>query len=60
MYKRQKSVTELSGIIPNPETTKVYEGIELCRKNDIDFILAVGGGAVIDSAKAIAAGAKLD
>ncbi|MFR9278489.1 MAG: iron-containing alcohol dehydrogenase [Ezakiella coagulans] len=55
-----KSVTELSGIIPNPETTKVYEGIELCRKNDIDFILAVGGGSVIDSAKAIAAGAKLD
>ena len=42
---------------PNPELNLVYEGIELCRNNNVDFILAVGGGSVIDSAKAIAAGA---
>ena len=39
-----KSVYELSGIMPNPRTEKVYEGIELCRKHKIDLILAVGGG----------------
>lgn len=49
--------TELGGVSPNPRSDLVYEGIELCRKNNIDFILAVGGGSVIDSAKAIAAGA---
>ena len=47
---------ELGGVQPNPRLSLVYEGIELCRENDIDFILAVGGGSVIDSAKAIAAG----
>ncbi|MBQ8660282.1 MAG: iron-containing alcohol dehydrogenase [Alphaproteobacteria bacterium] len=47
---------ELGGVAPNPRSGLVYEGIELCRKNNIDFILAVGGGSVIDSAKAIAAG----
>jgi alcohol dehydrogenase YqhD (iron-dependent ADH family) len=41
---------------PNPRSGLVYEGIELCRKEKIDFILAVGGGSAIDSAKAIAAG----
>lgn len=46
----------LAGVRPNPVDRLVYEGIELCRKEDIDFILAVGGGSVIDSAKAIAAG----
>ncbi|MBT3320391.1 MAG: iron-containing alcohol dehydrogenase [Clostridia bacterium] len=51
---------ELSGIKPNPEETKVYEGIEMCRSSDVDFILAVGGGSVIDTAKAIAAGVKYD
>jgi alcohol dehydrogenase len=48
--------TELSGVKPNPVLTKVREGINICRKNKIDFILAVGGGSVIDSAKAIAVG----
>lgn len=51
---------ELSGVQPNPRLTKVYEGIELCRKNNLDFVLAVGGGSVIDTAKAIALGVKLD
>ncbi len=47
---------ELGGVVPNPRDTKVYEGIELCRKENIDFILSVGGGSTIDSSKAIAAG----
>lgn len=51
---------ELGGVKPNPRSGLVYEGIELCKKNSIDFILAVGGGSAIDSAKAIAAGAKYD
>lgn len=46
----------LGGVHPNPRDTKVYEGIELCRKEGVDLILAVGGGSVIDSAKAIAIG----
>jgi Uncharacterized oxidoreductases, Fe-dependent alcohol dehydrogenase family len=47
---------KLGGVVPNPTDTKVYEGIELCRKEKVNFILAVGGGSVIDSAKAIALG----
>ena len=49
--------TELGGVKPNPRDTLVYEGIEICRKENIDFILSVGGGSCIDSAKGIAAGA---
>ncbi len=48
--------TELGGVQPNPIDTLVYKGIELCRQKKVDFILAVGGGSVIDSAKAIAMG----
>ncbi len=48
---------ELGGVRPNPRSGLVYEGIELCRKENVDFVLAVGGGSAIDSAKAIAAGA---
>ncbi len=51
---------ELGGVHPNPLDTKVYEGIDIVRKNNIDFILAVGGGSVIDSSKAIALGSKYD
>lgn len=51
---------ELGGVKPNPRSGLVYEGIELCRKENIDFILAVGGGSAIDSAKAVAAGAVYD
>lgn len=47
---------ELGGVLPNPRSDLVYEGIDICKKNNIDFILAVGGGSVIDSSKAIAAG----
>lgn len=47
---------ELGGVMPNPRSGLVYEGIELCRREGVDFVLAVGGGSSIDSAKAIAAG----
>jgi len=47
---------ELGGIQPNPRLTLVREGIDICRNNGIDFLLAVGGGSVIDAAKAIAVG----
>ena len=50
----------LGGVHPNPLSGLVYEGIELCRKCGIDFILAVGGGSTIDSSKAIAAGTVYD
>ena len=53
-------VVQLGGVVPNPRLSKVYEGIQLCRDNKIDFILAVGGGSVIDSAKAIAYGVCYD
>ena len=46
----------LGGVVPNPRLSKVREGIELCKKENVDFILAVGGGSVIDSAKAISYG----
>ena len=51
---------ELGGVKPNPRSGLVYEGIELCRKENVDFILAIGGGSTIDSAKAIAAGTLYD
>lgn len=51
---------ELGGVQPNPRDTKIYEGIEICRKENVDFILSVGGGSCIDSAKGIALGALYD
>ena len=48
--------TELGGVVPNPRLSLVQEGIALCKKEGVDLILAVGGGSVIDSAKAIAIG----
>jgi len=50
----------LGGVKPNPRSDLVYEGIQLCREKKIDFIFAVGGGSVIDSAKAIALGTLYD
>ena len=47
---------ELGGVQPNPTDPKVYEGIDICRRESVDMLLAVGGGSVIDTAKAIAAG----
>ncbi|MCF0228488.1 MAG: iron-containing alcohol dehydrogenase [Parasporobacterium sp.] len=46
----------LGGAVPNPRLSLVYEGIDLCKKENVDFILAVGGGSAIDSAKAIGYG----
>ena len=46
----------LGGVVPNPRLSLVYEGIRLCQRENVDFILAVGGGSVIDSAKAIGYG----
>ena len=51
---------ELGGVKPNPRDTLIYEGIELCRKEGVDFILSVGGGSCIDSSKAIALGVPYD
>ena len=51
---------ELSGIQPNPRSGKVYEGIELVRRSGADFILAIGGGSAIDTAKAIGFGVPYD
>ncbi|MBQ6094521.1 MAG: iron-containing alcohol dehydrogenase [Lachnospiraceae bacterium] len=51
---------ELGGVKPNPRSGLVYEGIDLCKKEGVDFILAVGGGSTIDSSKAIAAGVVYD
>lgn len=51
---------ELSGVEPNPRLSTVKKGVEICRTEGIEFLLAVGGGSVIDCTKAIAAGAKYD
>ena len=51
---------KLGGVKPNPRDTLIYEGIELCRKEKVDFILSVGGGSCIDSAKGIAAGVNYE
>ena len=55
-----KKVTDFSGIMSNPTYAKVQEGAELAKKEKIDFILAVGGGSVIDCCKIVAAQAKTD
>ncbi|MEK5253430.1 iron-containing alcohol dehydrogenase [Paenibacillus sp. FSL F4-0125] len=53
-------VTELAGVEPNPRLSTVHKGVELCHEHKIDLILAVGGGSVLDCAKAVAVGAKYD
>ncbi|MBC8588915.1 iron-containing alcohol dehydrogenase [Paratissierella segnis] len=58
--KENVNVFELSGVEPNPKLSLVKEGIKISRENNIDLILAVGGGSVIDSAKAIGIGAKYE
>ena len=54
------SFVEIGGVVPNPLLSKVEEGIALCRQENVDFILAVGGGSVIDSSKAIGYGVPYD
>lgn len=58
LQKLNKNVFELSGVEPNPRVTTARKGIDICKQENIDFILAVGGGSMIDCTKAIAAGAK--
>ncbi len=60
LNKANIEVIELGGVKPNPRLSLVREGIEVCKNNNIDIILAVGGGSVIDSAKAIGAGVKYE
>lgn len=60
LQKENIEFVELGGVKPNPRSSLVYEGIKLCRKENVDFVLAVGGGSTIDSAKAIAAGVLYD
>lgn len=58
---KDKDIYELSGIQPNPKyDPSVLDGVKICKENDIDVILAVGGGSVLDCSKAIATGAKYD
>ncbi|MGN1014003.1 MAG: iron-containing alcohol dehydrogenase [Butyricicoccus sp.] len=60
LEEEQIAYVELGGVVPNPHLSLVYQGIDLCRQEGVDFILAVGGGSVIDSAKAIGYGAAED
>ena len=55
-----KEVFELPGVMPNPTTDKLYEGARLARENDVDLILAVGGGSTIDYSKAVSVSAWYD
>lgn len=55
-----KEVLELPGVMPNPTTDKLYEGARLARENDVDLILAVGGGSTIDYSKAVSVSAWYD
>nr|MDF9458277.1 iron-containing alcohol dehydrogenase [Bacillus pumilus] len=60
LNEAEAEVFELSGVEPNPRLTTVEKGIDICQNEKIDFLLAVGGGSVIDCTKAIAAGAEYD
>jgi len=60
LEKHNLEIFELSGVEPNPRLSTVHRGVEICKKENIDFILAVGGGSVIDCTKAISVGAKYD
>ncbi|MFP7232758.1 iron-containing alcohol dehydrogenase [Bacillus subtilis] len=60
LNKAGVTVHELAGVEPNPRVSTVNKGVATCKEHNIDFLLAVGGGSVIDCTKAIAAGAKYD
>ena len=53
LNKNDKNVAEISGVMPNPTLDKLYEGMEIARRHQADFLLAVGGGSVCDYAKAL-------
>jgi alcohol dehydrogenase len=60
LHEIDAEVHELAGVEPNPRISTVRKGVEICKTENIDFILAVGGGSVIDCTKAISAGAKYE
>ncbi len=60
LKENEKNVVEFSGIMSNPTYSKVQEGAKLAKENNVDFILAVGGGSVVDCCKMVAAQAKVD
>ncbi|TCS79577.1 iron-containing alcohol dehydrogenase [Tepidibacillus fermentans] len=60
LKKEGLTIHELAGVEPNPRLTTVKKGIEICKKENVDIVLAVGGGSVLDASKAICAGAKYD
>lgn len=60
LHENSIEYIELDGVVPNPRLSLVYKGIEICKKENIDLILAIGGGSVIDSAKAIGYGVAND
>ena len=60
LNKAGATIVELPGVEQNPRLTTVHRGVEMCKSQEIDFLLAVGGGSVIDCTKAIAIGAKYD
>ncbi|KGP74091.1 iron-containing alcohol dehydrogenase [Pontibacillus yanchengensis] len=60
LAKAEATVYELSGVEPNPRLATVKQGVDICKRENIDFLLAVGGGSVIDCTKAIAVGAKYE
>ena len=60
LQKAGVEYVKLGGVVPNPHVSMVRKGIEICKQEGIDFLLAVGGGSVIDSCKAISAGRYID
>lgn len=60
LKKNEKEVAEISGVMPNPTLSKLYEGIEIARNHQADFLLAVGGGSVCDYAKAVSVSVNCD
>lgn len=60
LQQADKTIFELSGVEPNPRVETARRGIEICKTEGIDLVLAVGGGSVIDCSKLIVAGAKYD
>ncbi|MBP1948967.1 alcohol dehydrogenase YqhD (iron-dependent ADH family) [Virgibacillus litoralis] len=60
LSKINAEVVELAGVEPNPRVSTVRKGIEICKNEDVEFVLAVGGGSTIDATKAIVTGAKTD